>query len=78
MRRVVTSLVRVDVHSENYLSRYKLKTNMKNEELYVWVNNEDDSIEQAMLISTVTNKSVFFHRIDGIPAWIDDGLRAVR
>ena len=78
MRRVITSLVRVDVHSENYLSRYKFNTNKKNEELYVWVNNEDDTIEQAMLISTVTTKSVFFHRIDGIPAWIDDGLRAVR
>lgn len=78
MRRVITSLVRVDGNSENYLSRYKFNTNKKNEELYVWVNNEDDTIEQAMLISTVTNKSIFFHRIDEIPAWIDDGLRAVR
>ena len=78
MRRVITSLIRVDVHSVNYLSRYKFNTNKKNEELYVWVNNEDDTIEQAMLISTVTNKSIFFHRIDGIPDWIDNGLRAVR
>ena len=78
MRRVITSLVRVDGNSENYLSRYKFNTNKKNEELYVWVINKDDTIEQAMLISTVTNKSIFFHRIDGIPSWIEDGVRAVR